>query len=105
MKDDHYYHAAGEQNALLAGISAALADLRIGAHFVSYEQVTRDELNPRTTPALFLWGALALSDDEAAAIRRYLDAGGAVIADSERRRCDETLRRPHAPQSCTIASR
>jgi hypothetical protein len=83
IKDDVYYNAAGEQNALLASISAALADLRIGSHFVSYEQVARGELDPRTTPCLFLWGALALSDAETAAIRRYLDGGGAVIADSE----------------------
>lgn len=93
MKVDEYYRAADEQNDLLAGISAALADLRIGAHFVSYEQVARGELDQRTTPVLFLWGALALSDGEAAAIRRYLAAGGTVIADGEPGLYDEHCHR------------
>jgi hypothetical protein len=96
MKDDVYYNAAGEQNGLLASISTALADLRIGSHFVSYEQVARGELDPRTTKVLFLWGAMALSDAEAAAIRRYLDEGGTVIADSEPGLYDEHGHRRHA---------
>ena len=83
MKDDGNNKAAAEQNGLLASISAALGDLRIGSHFVSYEQVARGELDPRTTRVFFLWGALALSDAEAAAIRRYLEGGGIVIADGE----------------------
>ena len=93
MKDDGHFHAAVEQNGLLASISAVLADLRIGSRFVSYEQVARGELDPRTTPALFLWGALALSDAEAAAIRRYLAGGGTVVADSEPGLYDEHCHR------------
>ena len=55
MKDNEYYHARDEQNILLASLSAALGDLRIGWRFIAYEQVARDELDPRTTKALFLW--------------------------------------------------
>jgi hypothetical protein len=83
MKDNASYHAANEQNDLLTSLSAALDDLRIGSRFVAYEQVARGELEPQTAKALFLWGALALSASETAAIRRYLDDGGVVIADSE----------------------
>jgi hypothetical protein len=98
MKDDAHYSATEEQNGLLATISAALTDLRIGSHFISYEQVARGELDPQTTKALFLWGATALSDTEAAAIRRYLDGGGIVIADSEPGLYDEHChRRPAGP--------
>ncbi len=93
MKDDVYYNAAAEQNGLLASISSALADLRIGSHFISYEQVARGELDHQTTKALFLWGAMALSDAEAAAIRRYLDDGGIVIADGEPGLYDEHCHR------------
>jgi hypothetical protein len=93
MKDDMYYNAPPKQNGLLASISTALADLRIGSHFVSYDQVARGELDPKTTKALFLWGAMALSDAEAVAIRRYLDAGGIVIADSEPGLYDEHCHR------------
>src|SRR5208337_3772759 len=66
-----------------ASLSAALGDLRIGSRFVAYEQVARGELEPRTTKVLFLWGALALSPSETSAIRRYLNDGGLVVADSE----------------------
>ncbi len=83
MKDNEHYHAGDEQNGLLASLSAALGDLRIGWRFIAYEQVARGELDPRTTKALFLWGALAFSSSESAAIRRYLDDGGVVVADSE----------------------
>ena len=83
MKDNEYYRAGDEQNDLLASLSAALGDLQIGSRFVAYEQVARGELDPRTTKVLFLWGALALSPGETAAIRRYLNDGGVVIADSE----------------------
>ena len=83
MRDEAHYNAANEQNDLLAALSAALGDLRIGSRFVAYEQVARGELDPRTTKALFLWGALALSSSETAAIRRYLNGGGVVIADGE----------------------
>ena len=93
MKDDVYYNADDEQNGLFASISTALADLRIGSRFVSYEQVARGELDPQKTKALFLWGAMALSDAEAAAIRRYLDDGGRVIADSEPGLYDEHCHR------------
>ena len=83
MKDNEHYHAGDEQNGLLASLSAALGDLRIGSRFIAYEQVARGELDPRTTKALFLWGGLALSASETAAIRRYLNDGGVVLADSE----------------------
>ena len=96
MKDDVYYNAAAEQNGLLASISTALADLRIGSHFISYEQLARGELDPQKTKALFLWGAMALSDIEAAVIRRYLDDGGTVIADSEPGLYDEHCHRRFA---------
>jgi hypothetical protein len=93
MKDDDFYHAANEQNNLLASISTALADLRIACHFVSYEQVARGEVDPQKTKSLFLWGAIALSDMEAAAVRRYLEEGGIVIADSEPGLYDEHCHR------------
>jgi hypothetical protein len=93
MKDDAYYNAAEEQNGLFGSISTALADLRIGAHFISYEQVARGELDLEKTKALFLWGAMALSDTEAAVIHRYLDEGGIVIADSEPGLYDEHCHR------------
>ncbi len=93
MKDDVYYNASGEQNALLASISAVLADLRIGAHMVSYEQVARSELGPRTTPYLFLWGALALSDAEAAVHSPLSRRRRSVIADSEPGLYDEHCHR------------
>ncbi|MGA2253189.1 MAG: carbohydrate binding domain-containing protein, partial [Thermoguttaceae bacterium] len=83
MKDNEYYRAGDEQNDLLASLSAALGDLRIGSRFVAYEQVARGELDPQSTKVLFLWGALALSTGETAAIRRYLNDGGVVVADSE----------------------
>ena len=59
MKDTGYHNAPDEQNNLLASLSGALCDLRIGARFIAYEQVARGELEPRTTKVLFLWGALA----------------------------------------------
>ncbi len=93
MRDDEHYTAAAEQNNLLASISTALTDLRIGSHFIAYEQVARGELGPQSTKTLFLWGALALSDAEAAAIRRYLADGGTVVADSEPGLYDEHCHR------------
>jgi hypothetical protein len=81
MKDVFNAEPAQEENDLLASLSSGLADLRIGSHFISYAQVARGDLDPQRTRALFLWGALSLSDEETAAIRRYLLAGGTVVAD------------------------
>lgn len=82
-KRNEYYVAAGAYNNSLTSLSGALNDLRIGSHFIAYEQVSRGDLKPEAPKALFLWGALALSEAEAAAIRKYASDGGVVIADQE----------------------
>jgi len=93
LKDNEHYRACDEQNDLLASVSAALSDLWIGSRFVAYEQVARGDLEPQSTKVLFLWGALALSLGETAAIHRYLNVGGVVIADSEPGLYDEHCHR------------
>ena len=83
MKDTENNLATYEQNQPARLDFRGVGDLQIGSRFVSYEQIARGEIDPQSTKVLSLWGAHALSSGETAAIRRYLNDGGVVIADSE----------------------
>ena len=80
-------------NDSLDSLFSALSDAGIKPHFVSYEQVSCGELKPETTKVLCLWGALALTETEASAIRQYAKDGGVVLADSEPGLYDEHCHR------------
>lgn len=85
------YHAAWLQSQLKTGVDivndvlystdSALSDVGIDSRFYSYEQLARGDITPETVSAFFLGQSLALSADEAAAVRRYVERGGVVIAD------------------------
>ncbi len=58
-----------------------LEDARLQYNFVSYADVLTDGIDPGTYQVLVLPRVLALSDQEAEAIRDYVRRGGHVIAD------------------------
>ena len=68
-------------NDIVTSLDTVLPDVGMDSHFVSTEQLVRGELRPETTKVLFLPYALALSAEEAAAVRKYAEQGGLVIAD------------------------
>lgn len=58
-----------------------LEDLQIPYEFVTERQVTAQGLDSARYRAVILGRTLALSDAESTALRRFVDAGGALIAD------------------------
>ena len=58
-----------------------LEDLGLTFHFVSYEQLARDGLDLSKTKVCILPLSLCLSAAEAAQLRRFVQAGGVLVAD------------------------
>ncbi len=63
------------------GYFEAFRQLGIAPRFISPAQLAGGVLERRTDKVLILPHAIALSDAEAAAVRRFADAGGTVVAD------------------------
>ena len=103
MKDNEHYRASDEQNGLLASLSAALDDLRIGSRFIAYEQVARGARSADHEGPLSL-GGLALSASETAAIRRYLTTAAWCLPTANRGSMTNTAT-SGPPVPCTIACR
>ena len=64
-----------------AGWVSAIEDSGMQMEFLAYAQVEDGELTGRMPKAFVLPYSVALSDAEVAEIRRYVEAGGTVIAD------------------------
>lgn len=80
----HGEYALGNQTMGRAGRDGAedvLLDLVVGYRHVSYEQVARGDLEKFGAKALVLPYSVALSDAECQAIRKWVQAGGVLIAD------------------------
>jgi hypothetical protein len=92
------FNAGEALNASLDSLFGALSDAGIKPHFVSYDQVSHGDLKPETTNVLRLWGALALTEAETAAIRQYAKDGGVVLADTEPGLYDEQCHRLPQPR-------
>ena len=83
MKDNDYYRAADEQNDLLASLSAALWPTCGSARGSSPTNRLPAANSNRDHEGPLSVGRAGLERSETAAIRRYLNDGGVVIADSE----------------------
>lgn len=70
------------------GWERALHDLGLHYRWVSYEQLGSGAVTREDFDALVLPRALALSDDEAEAVRRFAEEGGLVLADGDPGRFD-----------------
>lgn len=73
-------------------------DLGLQYRFVSYSQVEQGELGRGAYRVLILPDSLALSDEEAAAIRDFIERGGKAIASGEMGTFDQHSRRLARPQ-------
>jgi hypothetical protein len=79
-------HAVGEYRRWLynaTGLCETIKDVGLQFDFVADEQVANGVLDERTYKVLFLPSAIALADEEAAAIERFARRGGRVIAVGE----------------------
>ena len=63
------------------GVAALFMDLVAGYRHISYEQVARGDLEKLGAKALVLPYSVALSDAECQSIRKWVQAGGVLIAD------------------------
>lgn len=68
-------------NDILTSVDAALSDASLNARFWSYEQLARGDVRPGTVKALILPYSIAMSASEVAAVRRYVQSGGVLVAD------------------------
>ena len=71
---------------------ALLKDLGLQPVFVSYEQVERGELDPGRIQAFVLPESEAISQAEEEQLRKYVDSGGLLIADTQLALRDEHCR-------------
>jgi hypothetical protein len=74
-----------------------LEDAGLQYDFYSYADLLEQELDPREYRLLILPRALALSDQEAAAMVRYVEAGGHILADHGTGWFDQHLRGRQRP--------
>lgn len=70
-----------DMDGTLQSIVQLLHDVGLEARVLSYEQVAQGQLTNEEFRVLVLPAAQALSDAEVAAIRRFAEAGGTVLAD------------------------
>jgi hypothetical protein len=68
-------------NDELISISKAMVDQRMNDTVVSYRQLETGEVTLPRYRALFLPGAAAMSDAEVQGVKKFVEAGGLVIAD------------------------
>ena len=80
-------------HTLLASYCRAIEDLGLQYRFVSYEQVEQGELLRGGYRVMILPHSMAISPEEAAALRRFVDQGGTLIADGEPGTFDAHARR------------
>ncbi|MBI3646085.1 MAG: beta-galactosidase, partial [Acidobacteriales bacterium] len=70
-------------HTLLESYCRVIEDLGLQYRFVSYDQVEQDELQRGGYRVMILPNSVALSPLEAAALRRFVEQGGVLIADGE----------------------
>jgi hypothetical protein len=90
-----------EDNAIRSATRHYLRTLEhmgLQPRFVSEEEVERGRLGSEGYRVLILPHALALSSEEATEIRRFVEAGGVVVADSEPGQFDQHSRLLASPQ-------
>ena len=69
-----------------------MEDLGLQCAFVATPELEKGELTPEKFPAFVLPYSVAMSDAEAQALRRYVEAGGLLIADAKTGLMDEHCR-------------